>query len=82
MAQTNREARATTPQVAMLRRTLGEDERAPLLTPLVVPEGRELLLVPVLLGDPEPEPEPEPPEPPVLPVLVLAGGAREQGSIT
>ena len=82
MTQTKREARATTLQAARLRRTLGEDGRAPfpLLLPLVVPEGRELLLVPVLLGDPEPEPEPEPPEP--LPVLVLAGGATEQGSTT
>ena len=72
--QAKKEATATKPQVARLKRTLEEAGRAPLLLalPLVVPEGLVLLLV--LLGDPEPELL----EPPGLPELVeVAGGAKE-----
>lgn len=78
--QAKKEAKATKPQAARLRRMLEEAGRAPLLfplLPLVVPEGPELLLV--LLGDPDPERELL--ELPGL--LVLAGGAGgKDGSVT
>ena len=74
MFQAKKEATATKPQVARLRRMLEEVRRAPLLLalPPVVPEGLELLLV--LLGVPEPELL-GPPELPEL--LEVAGGAKE-----
>jgi len=75
--QAKKEAKATKPQAVRLRRMLEEAGRAPLLFPLVVPEGPELLLV--LLGDPDPERELL--ELPGL--LVLAGGAGgKDGSVT
>ena len=72
-SQAKKEATATKPQVARLKRTLGEAGRAPLLLvlPLVVPEGLELLLV--LLGDPEPELL----EPPLPPLPEVAGVAKK-----
>ena len=71
--QAKKEATATKPQVARLRKMLEEAGRAPLELPLVVPEGLELLLV--LLEDPEPELL----EPPGLLGLLEVAGVAKKG---